>query len=180
MPSHWKILAVLALAAPLVPGAPVRAEVRHAAPAGFEIGGDVVIHAAPDEVWARLVQPDDWWSTGHRWFDGGRLTLDLRPDGCWCETGADGAGARHMTVGNVDPGKGLTLLGGLGPLQALGLDGALRLTLTPGAGGTRPSRTYVVTGYQPGGVEALAGPVDGVLAEQITRLKAAVESGPDA
>ena len=85
-----------------------------------------------------------------------------------------------MTVGNVDPGKGLTLLGGLGPLQALGLDGALRLTLTPVAGGTRLGWTYVVTGYQPGGVEALAGPVDGVLAEQITRLKAAVESGPDA
>ena len=81
-----------------------------------------------------------------------------------------------MIVGYVEPGRALTLLGGLGPLQALGLDGALQLTLTAEGGGTRMNWIYVVSGYRPGGIAVLAAPVDGVLAEQVERLKAAAET----
>ncbi len=176
MAMHWKPLVVVALATLLVSLAPARAEVRHAEAAGFEIGDTLVIDATPAVVWSRLVKPDDWWSAEHRWFDSGRLSLELRPGGCWCEVGPDGAGAQHMTVGYLKPDKALTLLGGLGPLQALGLSGAWQLTLSAEGEGTRLAWTYVVSGYRAEGIAFLAAPVDGVLTEQIARLKAAAEA----
>jgi hypothetical protein len=43
--------------------------------------------------------------------------------------------------------------------------------------GTHRQLVYNVAGYSPGGLKPLAPLVDGVLAEQVTRLKAFVETG---
>jgi uncharacterized protein YndB with AHSA1/START domain len=169
-------LAAVGLLATFGASAPARAEVRAAEAGGFQVAGRITVAQPREAVWAMLLAPDRWWSPQHRWFEGSTLSLDSRPGGCWCETGPDGAGAMHLRVGYINPPGTLQLLGALDPLQALGLDGVLTVTLKPVDGGTDLDWTYTVTGFQPGGVAALAAPVDGVLAEQMGRLKAAVEA----
>jgi hypothetical protein len=47
-------------------------------------------------------------------------------------------------------------------------------------GGTRVKFAYAVGGYRPGGLDAIAAPVDNVIGEALTRLKTYVETGsPD-
>jgi uncharacterized protein YndB with AHSA1/START domain len=163
------------LAGALVPQTAV-AEVKAAEAGGFHVAGTVTVARPRDAVWAVLLEPDRWWSPRHRWFDGSTLSLDPRPGGCWCEAGPDGAGAMHMRVGFINPRETLQLVGALGPLQGFGLDGVLVITLTDVDGGTEIGWAYTVNGWQPNGLAFLAGPVDGVLTEQMERLKAAAET----
>jgi hypothetical protein len=58
-----------------------------------------------------------------------------------------------------------------------GATGHLVWSLDEKAGKTTLTQTYFVGGYYPGGLGALAPAVDGVLAEQLGRLKAYVETG---
>ena len=45
------------------------------------------------------------------------------------------------------------------------------------AGGTRLKWTYAVGGYRPGGLDAVALPVDYVIGEALARLAAYIETG---
>jgi hypothetical protein len=68
--------------------------------------------------------------------------------GCFCEiNGAQQAW--HMTVTFVDPGKLMRMTGGLGPLQGMGLDGALEWRFVEENGGTRITLWYRAGGYTP-------------------------------
>lgn len=92
----------------------------------------------------------------------------------------NGGGVRHQTVVYVDPGRVLRLRGPLGPLQGLAVDGALTFALKPAGDGVDLQETYAVAGYAKDGLAAWPAPVDGVLAEQLGRLKRLVETGrPD-
>ncbi|MEG0817827.1 MAG: SRPBCC family protein [Brevundimonas sp.] len=162
--------ALLALTA-----APALAEVKSAAPGGFEVGGTVNIDASPARVWTVLTAPDAWWSHDHRWFKDSTLSLDLAPGGCWCERAADGRVSRHLETALVEPDLKLVLRGGLGPLQGQGASGGLTFTLRPEGAGTTLTWSYIVGGYTPGGLEAWAAPVDGVLSAQIASLKTRAE-----
>lgn len=75
-----------------------------------------------------------------------------------------------MTVIYAEPGKLLRLAGGLGPLQDLALTGVMSWKLTEANGRTTIEVTYKVGGYAPGGVGAMAAPVDAVLGAQVKRL----------
>jgi len=165
-------------AAALLAGiAPASAEVKSAAPGGFEVGGTVAIAAPPARVWAVLTAPDAWWSRDHRWFRSSTLSLDLSPGGCWCERAADGRISRHLETVLVEPGSKLVLRGGLGPLQGQGAAGGLSFTLRPEGEGTTLTWAYVVGGYATGGLESWAAPVDGVLSAQLANLKTQAEAG---
>lgn len=163
--------ALLALAA-----APAFAEVKSAAPGGFEVGGSVAINASPARVWTVLTAPDDWWSRDHRWFKNSTLSLDLAPGGCWCEQAADGRVSRHLETALVEPGSKLVLRGGLGPLQGQGATGGLTFDIKAEGEGSVLTWSYIVGGYTPGGLEAWAGPVDGVLSAQLADLKTRAEA----
>ena len=160
--------------------APALAEVKSATPGGFEVGGSVTISAPPARVWAVLSTPDAWWSRDHRWFSHSVLSLDLAPGGCWCEKAADGRTSRHLETALVEPGSRLVLRGGLGPLQGQGATGGLTFDIKTqnGVGGEGSILTwsYIVGGYAPGGLEAWAGPVDGVLSAQLASLKTRAEA----
>ena len=52
-----------------------------------------------------------------------------------------------MTVSFADPGHLLRMLGGLGPLQGMGLSGVMEWRLQPIEGGTRITLHYVAGGY---------------------------------
>lgn len=172
---------LIGAAALLTLSLPAAAEVREATPHGFQVGGEMTIAAPRAEVWAAITRPGLWWRDDHSWFgDASSMTLDLRPGGCWCEAGPDGAGARHMSVVYVKPGEALRLSGALGPLQTIGVSGAMVWTLTDEGEGVRLAWSYTAGGFSPGGLEAWAAPVDGVLTLQLRRLKALAETGAPA
>ena len=158
---------------------PAAAAIVDAQPGGFQVRSEAVIAATPDKVYAALVQPGLWWSSEHTYsHDARNLTLDAKAGGCWCETLPSGGSAQHMRVVYADPGKALRVAGGLGPLQGLGVQGVLTWSLKPRPeGGVTVTQSYVVGGYAPGGLAALAAPVDQVLGGQLARLKAYVETG---
>ena len=85
---------------------------------GFTVKISVVIHAAPEEVYQKLVHNvGEWWSSDHTFSgDAHNLTIDDKPMGCWCEKLTTG-GARHMEVVLAAKGKALVMSGGMGPLQ---------------------------------------------------------------
>ncbi len=148
---------------------------------GFSVTETVHIVAPPAKVYGELVVPANWWSPVHTFSrDAANLTLDPVAGGCWCEKLADGGSVRHLTVYAVMPGHALVLRGPLGPMQGLGVDGGLTITLKAAGDGTDLTATYNVGGYMKDGFANMAPAVDRVLGEQFTRLKMRVETGaPD-
>jgi uncharacterized protein YndB with AHSA1/START domain len=161
----------------LFAGAPVAAEVVDSGDSGFTVRERVNISATPERVWAGLVDVSHWWSGEHSWSgDASNFSLDPRPGGCWCEK-LPGGGVVHQTVVFLDRNKMLRLSGALGPMQGMGVSGVSTYTLKPAEQGTLLELSYVAGGYRPGGFAKFAPNVDGVLAEQLGRLKSLVETG---
>lgn len=158
-----------------------QAEVLDAARNGFTIRHVIEIAAQREDVYDAAVRVGDWWNGDHT-FSGvaTSLYLEPRPQGCFCESLGEGAGLVHMTVTFVNPGVMLRLSGGLGPLGLLGVDGNMTWEFAQTDGGTTVTLNYAVGGYRPEGVDGLAGPVDFVLTEQMTRLARFVETGEPA
>jgi uncharacterized protein YndB with AHSA1/START domain len=157
-------------------GGPVAAEVKSAAPNGFEVVSTATISAPADRVYAALGEVGRWWSPTHTFSrDAANLSLELRAGGCFCERLKDGGSVQHLLVVYAAPGEGLRLRGALGPLQTEGVDGTLSWMLKPAEGGTSVTQSYVVGGYIRSGMEQWAPRVDRVLDEQLQRLKSFVE-----
>jgi uncharacterized protein YndB with AHSA1/START domain len=166
--------AVLVLAANRVP-----AEVADSASNGFVVKITVNIKAAPDEVYRRIVRNvGDWWNSEHTFsHDSHNLSIEEKAMGCFCEKLPNNGGVRHMEVTYLAPGKALILSGALGPLNAIAAAGNMTFQLSAADGGTKLDVTYAVHGYLKAGMNTWAAPVDGVLSEQITRLKNYIERG---
>ena len=173
-----RIIGLAALAAALLAGG-ARADVVEATPTGFQVKETAEIAAPAAKVWAALGRVGSWWSSQHSWSkDARNLTLELKAGGCWCEANLPGGGtAHHMIVLMVMPPKLAVFDGALGPLMTSGASGRLVWSLAEKDGTTTLTQTYFVGGYYPGGLDKLAGPVDGVLTEQLGRLKRYVETG---
>ena len=148
-------------------------------PTGFIVNIEVTVAARPEEVYDRFVQIGSWWNDAHTYSGkASNMTLESRPGGCFCEALANGGFVRHMDVVFAMPGKALRLSGGLGPLQELGVSGLMALQFKADGARTRLQLTYTVSGFQQSkDVESIAPAVDGVLKEQITRLKRFAETG---
>lgn len=161
---------------------PAVAEVAAVTANGCSVRETVHIAAAPGAVYAALLEPARWWSPAHTFSDdAANLTLDARAGGCFCEKLPGGGSVQHLTVVMVAPGKGLTLRGALGPFQGQAVAGALSWILTPaGSGETDVVLAYNLGGYLtlPGGFERWAKAADGMLGEQVARLRKAVEGAP--
>ena len=148
------------------------AEVRDATPGGFTVENVEVVPTDAATTWKALVEDvGKWWPADHTWWgDASKLSISPRAGGCFCEI--DGARqAQHMTIGFVDPPNTLRLLGGLGPLQGMGLHGVLEFRLTPAdGGGTRIVLFFRAGGYAPDDLTAFAPTVDRVQAQQLGGL----------
>ncbi len=158
------------------------AEVVDSAENGFTLVHETTIAAPRDFVWrAAVYDIDQWWSSDHTISgDAGRLSIEPRPRGCFCETLGENAGVVHMAVTFVSPGVLLRLTGGLGPLGLLGVDGNMTWEFFDADDGTTVRFSYAVGGYHPGGLEEMAGPVDYVIGEALGRLQTYIEIGdPD-
>jgi uncharacterized protein YndB with AHSA1/START domain len=156
---------------------PAHAEVKSATDAGFEVSRTTTINATPTQVYRALGAPARWWSKAHTYSgDARNLSMVLRAGGCFCEKiPADSGTVEHARVVYARPGKLLRVLGGFGPLQSEGVTGTLTWALKAVAGGTEVTQNYVVGGYIRGGTKNFAAPVDQVLGEQLSGLKAYLE-----
>ncbi len=155
----------------------VHAVVTSVSENGFISENVAEIPVSPDVVWAHLVNDvDSWWPKDHSWWEG---TFSIEPvaGGCFCEVAGERS-AEHMRISLVDPVKLLRMTGGLGPLQGMGLYGALDWQLEKAGTGTKITLTYRVHGYLPGGYEKLAPIVSSVQKIQLQGLADfAAESG---
>lgn len=156
------------------------AAVRSSSPSGFQVEHKLQIAAAPQRVYAGITDIGRWWSPAHSWSGkASNLSLSARAGGCFCETLANGGSVQHMQVVFAAPAQMLRLTGGLGPLQGEGVAGSWTFALAPAQDGAATDlvMSYTVGGYASLPLDQLAAPVDGVLLEQLTRLKQWLETG---
>jgi uncharacterized protein YndB with AHSA1/START domain len=155
------------------------AEVADMNSSGFLIKHEVTVNATPAKAYKTLVDEiGGWWNPAHTYSnDAGNLSIDARPGGCFCEKLPNGGGVQHMSVVYASPGQVVRMMGALGPLQSSGRAGSMTWKFTPGASVTRIELSYSVGGYLQGGFEKIAPAVDGVVGEQLGRLKTFIETG---
>lgn len=149
------------------------AEVMHSAPDGFELKVEAEVDGSKQEVYEQFLRVYEWWDGDHSWFGkASGFSLDARAGGCFCEVDGDKS-VMHMQVSFVDPGNRVAMIGGLGPLQDLGLYGAMSWNFEVLSDTrTKVVHTYRVMGYYPDGLEELAVAVDRVQTLQVSRLEA--------
>ena len=100
------------------------ADVNYADNSGFSITNNSESQASIEVVYSHFIQHVDmWWPKDHTWWKGA-LRIDEQAGGCFCES-TDTASAVHMRVSYVEPNKKVVMIGGLGPLQEMGVTGAL-------------------------------------------------------
>ncbi|MBL8545843.1 MAG: hypothetical protein JNL81_05225 [Hyphomonadaceae bacterium] len=161
-------------AALLLTAASPRAEVVAASPSAFSLSYRAEIAKSPDQVWSDLQRINRWWSAAHTYSgDASNLRLEPRAGGCWCERWGNRQSVEHARVVLVMEHEGvrtLRLIGGFGPLQEMGVTGVLTFTVSPHPNGANLALTYRVTGDPGLNLDALAAPVDGVMAGQFARL----------
>ncbi|OYX46355.1 MAG: hypothetical protein B7Y90_16105 [Alphaproteobacteria bacterium 32-64-14] len=161
-----RLFAVMAVGASMA--APALAEVKVKAPDAIviQIKGEVALDR--DAAWARLLEIGLWWNGGHTYSgDAANVKLDAMAGGCWCELWAGGE-VEHGRVVMVMPMSVLRVSTALGPLQGLGVSGALTLTLSDGAAGkTAITLDYKVSGASASGLDKIAAVIDQVLSEQV-------------
>jgi uncharacterized protein YndB with AHSA1/START domain len=169
---RWPALSFLMAVAVLACARPVAAEIKNAAASGFTIENTRVVPVDAATAFKALVERvDAWWPKDHTWW-GKESTLSIEPraGGCFCER-AGNREALHMLVTFVDPGRTLRMTGGLGPLQGMGLHGALEFRLSPAReGGTTITLFYRAGGYTPDDLSKFAPVVDQVQALQLGGL----------
>jgi uncharacterized protein YndB with AHSA1/START domain len=174
------VFAALVFAAALG-SAQAAAEVAASSPSAFLIEAEADVASAPADTWRALTRIDRWWNPAHTYSgDARRLNLDPRAGGCWCERWGDGQSVEHARVVLVMEHEGVRTLravGGLGPLQDLGVTGVLTFTVARVPTGSRVTMTYRVSGDPGLGLDQLAPLVDGVLMEQFGRLSRYSASG---
>jgi uncharacterized protein YndB with AHSA1/START domain len=170
---------LMRLIATIVVSSGALAEVTDTAANGFTTVHEVIVNAPRARAWTAAVDEiGQWWSDDHTVNgDAGRMFIKSAPLGCFCETFENGGGVVHMTVTFVNPGIILRLTGGLGPLGLMGVNGNMTWEFFDTEEGTRVRFTYVVGGYRPGGLDAIAVPVDYVIGEALARMQAYVETG---
>lgn len=167
---------LLLLALLCAPGA--HAEVRDASPQGFTVENVRVVAVDAATAWKALVEDvDGWWPKDHTWWgEASTLSIESRAGGCFCERGDDGREASHMRVALVDSGRLLRMVGGLGPLQGMGLHGAMEWRFEPVDDGTRITLWYRAGGYTPDDMSGFAPVVDKVQALQLGGLAEFLET----
>lgn len=155
-------LAVLLLA----PASRAEAEVTESSASGFAVRHAFEIAAPAGAAWQSLARPGEWWPAAHTWSGkASNLRLELVAGGCFCERW-NGGSAAHGRVLMVRERELVRLDAPLGPLQEMGLDGLLTVTLEAAGERTRAVVTFRVRGDASQKLDQLAPVVDRVVGEQ--------------
>ena len=138
---------------------------------GFTVENSQWVPTDPAASWKAFAEDvGKWWPADHTWWgDASKLSISQKVGGCFCEiNGAQQAW--HMTVVFVDPGKTMRMTGGLGPLQGMGLGGALEWRFVEENGGTRITLWYRAGGYTPDDLTKFVPVIDRVQGSQLGGL----------
>ena len=146
---------------------------------GLAVKNEVIVKAVPKNVYAALLHDvGRWWNAKHTYSgNSANLSIDARPGGCFCEKLPGDGGVEHARIIALMPGSLVRMSGALGPLQASALVGTLTWKFAQADGGTKVEVIYSVGGYMQGGLESIAPTVDGVIRDQLERLKVYAETG---
>ncbi len=149
---------------------------------GFTTKTVVEAGVRADRAYQGLGEIGRWWSNDHTYSGkASNITLELKPGACMCEA-LPGGGVAHGIVVLAWPAQGtLRLDGAFGPLQEMGVSGAMTFVVKPkGAGRAEITQTYTVGGGKPGTAKQLAAIVGQVVGEQLRRYGRYLETGkPD-
>ena len=170
---------LLALLASATTTAAARAEVAEQWDTGFTTRNVVEVSARADRVYAALGEVGRWWGNDHTYSgSASNMTLELKPGGCFCEA-LPGGGVQHGAVVLAWPAQGMVRIdAALGPLQEMGVSGALTFTIKPkGTGVVEVVQTYTVGGGRAGLPKMVSAVVDQVVGEQLRRFEKYVETG---
>jgi hypothetical protein len=172
------MLRICLAAAALVAATPAAAEVVGAGPNGFEVRHSINLVIPQEKAFAAFGQVQNWWSKAHTYSgDSARLSLLLRPGGCFCERLDGGGGIEHLRVTYIQPGERVVLTGSLGPLLYEATAGVMDVKVERIAGGSRITMDYRAAGFANGGADKAAPLVDQVLGEQMKRLRVYAAGG---
>lgn len=174
-----RFLVAAALAALVLPAAtPALAALGKVTPSGYVVTIEAPIKARPRAVFTAMQQVGRWWSDEHTYSGNARhMTLASQAGGCFCERWNHNS-IEHARVLYVDADKfALRLQGGLGPLQAMAVNGIMDFRLEPRGDDTSLTFTYRVRGGADDGLDKTAAVVDRVLSEQVERLVRFAETG---
>ena len=158
---------------PLTLGLPfaAQAEIVTATSDHFALKLEAESVLTPEEVWARLIVPADWWHGEHSYSgDAANLSLEAKAGGVWREDW-DGNSVWHGTVLQAQPNKVLSLSAPFGPLQGLAVQSVWTITLTPlETGGTLIRFDHVTNGTDASNLDQLAPAVNFVKLEALKSL----------
>jgi uncharacterized protein YndB with AHSA1/START domain len=158
---------------------PAHAAVVSAGDHGFEVQNSVNLVVPQEQVFAAFGQIGQWWDNQHTYSgDGKRMSLQMRPGGCFCEPLDGGGGIEHMRVTYIQPGERIVMTGSLGPLLYEATAGVMDVKVERIAGGSRITMNYRAAGFAKGGAAAMAPLVDQVLAEQLKRFRVFAAGAP--
>ena len=157
----------------LMVGSAANADVTGSGENGFSIHHTIALDASPAAAYRAVTEElGNWWIADHTWSgDAANLSIDARAGGCFCEKLADGGSMQHMLITWAQPGKEIRMTGGLGPLQMMGVHGGMQWRFEPTEEGSILEFNYVVTGFSPDGLAALAPIVDTVQGQQLEALR---------
>ena len=135
----------------------VTAEVVSSSPNGFEIHIERTVQVDAQTAYEQFLRIGEWWHPDHTWFgDASGMSIAARAGGCFCEVSGDRQ-VLHMTVSYVEPGREVRMVGGLGPLQMMGVHGGMSWKFVAvNETETKIIQHYQVTGYAKDGLAALA------------------------
>ena len=151
-------------------------EVLNAAAGGFTVQHERLVAADRADAWTAALSIGEWWSDDHTVAgDAGRMRIDPRPLGCFCEFLDGDDGVVHLTVTSVSSPVMLRMTGGLGPLGLMGVNGNMTWEFFDDVAGTRIRFTYAVGGYYDKGLDTVAAPVDAVIGDALARLQDYIE-----
>jgi hypothetical protein len=169
---------VILLAAAL----PATAEVTSTGDSGFAVSHTVSVADDPRAVYKTMTnQISQWWDGEHSWSGSAdNLYMDVKLGGCFCERlpgdVIPGGGVEHLRIVYLAPNQEIRFDGSLGPLQQMAVQGRMIWKIEAVESGSTISFSYQVHGHLDGGFEGLAPAVDGVIGEQLNRLKALLDS----
>ena len=173
-----RCLALITLVVMTLSFEPAQAKIVDMSGGGFTIKHTVDVNKSPAEAYRLFAgRISAWWDPEHTYSGKSEnLSIDVRPNGCFCERLDDQGNVVHMTVIYAQPGKVLRMTGALGPLQQFATAGVLTIEFSGDAQHSVVNLTYAVGGYIPGGFEKLAPAVDQVMVGQLTRFEQFVKT----
>ena len=155
------------------------AEVLNSSDHGFEVQHSVNLVVPQPQAFAAFGRVGQWWSKDHTYSgNAARMTLQMRPGGCFCESLDGGGGIEHMRLTYLQPGERVVLTGSLGPLLYEATSGVMDVKFDKIAGGARVTMNYRAAGFAKGGAAAMAPLVDQVLGEQMKRFRVYAAGSP--